>query len=87
MAMISEAAGRSFLERPPIPVDLQVVCFWSILGLLSTVLLLALGFGAEIGPALAMGKKRIEISDTCPQPDTRHPAQGEVSSWLPSFAS
>jgi hypothetical protein len=54
MPMISEAAERSFLERPPIPVDLEVVCLWSILGLLSTMLPLALGFGAEIGPALAM---------------------------------
>jgi hypothetical protein len=54
MPMISEAAGRSFLERPPIPVDLEVVCLWSVLGLLSTMLLLALGFEAEIGQALAI---------------------------------
>jgi hypothetical protein len=54
MPMISEATGRSFLERPPILVDLEVVCLWSVLGLLPTMLLLALGFGAEIGQALAM---------------------------------
>jgi hypothetical protein len=49
MPMISEATGRSFLERLSILVDLEVVCLWSVLGLLST-----LGFGAEIGQALAM---------------------------------
>jgi hypothetical protein len=56
MPMISEAIGRSFLERPSILVDLEVVCLWSVLGLLPTMLLLALGFGfgAEIGQALAM---------------------------------
>jgi hypothetical protein len=52
MPMISEAIGRSFLERPSILVDLEVVCLWSVLGLLPTMLL-ALGFGAEIGQALA----------------------------------
>jgi|GraSoi_2013_40cm_1033754.scaffolds.fasta_scaffold16107_5 hypothetical protein len=54
MPMISEAIGRSFLERPSILVDLKVVCLWSLLGLLQTMALAALGFGAEIGPALAM---------------------------------
>ena len=54
MPMISEAIGRSFLERPSILVDLDVVCLWSVLGLLPTMLLVALGFGAEIGQALAM---------------------------------
>ena len=54
MPMISEAVGRSFLERPSILVDLEVVCLWSVLGLLATLLVSALGFGAEIGQALAM---------------------------------
>ena len=54
MPMISQATGRSFLERPSILVDLEVVCLWSVLGLLSTMLLVALGFAAEIGQALAM---------------------------------
>ena len=53
MPMISEATGRSLLECPPIPVDLEVICLWSVLGLLATLLVSALGFGAEIGQALA----------------------------------
>jgi len=54
MPMISEAIGSSFLARSSILVDLEVVCLWSVLGLLPTMLLVALGFGAEIGQALAM---------------------------------
>ncbi len=48
---ISQAIGRDLLERAPIPVDL---CLWSALGLLLSMSVLALGFGPEIGQALAM---------------------------------
>jgi hypothetical protein len=54
MSTISESTGRNFLERAPIPVDLAGVCLWSVLGLLLSMLVVALGFGAEIGQALAM---------------------------------
>ena len=54
MSMISESIGRNFLERAPVPVDLAVLCLWSVLGLLLSMLVVALGFGAEIGQALAI---------------------------------
>ena len=36
------------------PIDLAVVCLWSFAGVLVAALLLALGFGVEIGQALAL---------------------------------
>lgn len=37
-----------------IPVDLEVVCLWSALGLMLTALFLAFGFGVDIGQALML---------------------------------
>jgi hypothetical protein len=60
MAMISEATPEvqaiteGLRRQAPILVDLAVVCLWSALGLLLSMLVLASGFGAEIGEALAM---------------------------------
>jgi hypothetical protein len=57
MSIISEATESARrdggLRRAPIPVDLQVVCLWSALGLVLSMLALA-DFGAEIGQALAV---------------------------------
>ena len=36
-----------------VPVDFSVVCLWATLGLVMTALAFTLGFGAEIGQALA----------------------------------
>jgi hypothetical protein len=36
------------------PIDLEVVCLWSALGLVLTALYLALGFGLDIGQALML---------------------------------
>jgi hypothetical protein len=41
-------------ERENFPVNLVVVCLWSIVGLLLTALVLALGFGVEMSQALAV---------------------------------
>jgi len=41
-------------ERMPIATDFYLVCLWSTLGLLLTAAAFALGFGAELGQALAM---------------------------------
>jgi hypothetical protein len=60
MPMISEATPEvqviagGLRRRAPIPADLEVVCLWSALGLLLSMLVLASAFGAEIGQALAM---------------------------------
>ena len=60
MPMISEATSevQAITEdlrwQAPIPVGLAAVCLWSALGLLLSMLVLATGFGAEIGEALAM---------------------------------
>ena len=40
------------LHRSSFPADLRVVCQWSALGLALSGLMLAAGFGAEIGQAL-----------------------------------
>ena len=60
MPMISEATPEvqvragGLWRRAPISADLEVVCLWSALGLLLSMLVLASAFGAEIGQALAM---------------------------------
>lgn len=46
--------SRMFVERATVPAELEVVCLWSVLGLLLTMIAFALGFGAQIGQALAM---------------------------------
>ncbi len=60
MPMISEATLEvqaitgGLRRQAPIPVGLAVVCLWSALGFLLSMLVLASGFGAEIGEALAL---------------------------------
>ena len=49
-----QAITGGLRRQVPIPVGLAVVCLWSALGLLLSMLVLASGFGAEIGEALAM---------------------------------
>jgi hypothetical protein len=41
-------------ERTAIPVDLEVVCLWSALGLMLTALFLAIGFRVDIQQALML---------------------------------
>jgi hypothetical protein len=36
-----------------VPIDFSIVCLWCTLGLLMTALAFTLGFGAEVGQALA----------------------------------
>lgn len=46
--------SRIVSERATISVDFLVVCLWSIVGLLLTDLVFALGFEGEMGQALAL---------------------------------
>jgi hypothetical protein len=48
------AFARIASERMPIAADFHIVCLWSMLGLLMTAAAFALGFGPELGQALAM---------------------------------
>jgi hypothetical protein len=41
-------------EHVSIPAELAVICLWSAAGLLLTTLAYSLGFGGEIGQALAI---------------------------------
>lgn len=41
-------------QERAIPVDLEVACLWSTLGLILTALFLALGFGIDIGQAVML---------------------------------
>jgi hypothetical protein len=50
--------GLRFSTNVPVgsavPVDVEVVCLWSALGLMLTALFLALGFGVDIEQALML---------------------------------
>jgi hypothetical protein len=46
--------ARNIPKRTLIPADLAIVCLWSALGLLLTAIILAPGFGVEVGQALVM---------------------------------
>lgn len=46
--------ARGFSERTHARVDLPVICLWSVLGLLLTIMLLALGFRTELEQGLAI---------------------------------
>jgi hypothetical protein len=37
-----------------VPVDLEVVCLWSVFGLMLTALFVAFGFGGDIAQALTL---------------------------------
>jgi hypothetical protein len=46
-------AYRAFRHATVVPADVRVICLWSAFGLALTGLLFALGFGAELGQAVA----------------------------------
>lgn len=49
---VSGAFGRFDRQGSHIAEDLRVVCAWSLLGLIASVLAIASGFGAELGQIL-----------------------------------
>jgi hypothetical protein len=48
------ACSKDAVEERAIPVDLEIVCLWSVFGLTLTGLFVALGFGVDIQQALLL---------------------------------
>lgn len=46
--------ASNILYRATIPIDFSIVCLWTAVGLVLTALVFTLGFGAEVGQALAV---------------------------------
>jgi hypothetical protein len=49
---VSGAFGRFDRQGSDIARDIRVVCAWSLLGLIASMLAIAAGFGAELGQIL-----------------------------------